>query len=72
MLYTIVQCRVPSEKFDGLRPAAGNFEMDFRDGEVQQKASLDIADGGELTTKSVDDLGSGPACSRRTGICQAS
>ena len=65
MLYTIVQCRVPEEKRPtmsefltranyGLR--LGDLEMDFRDGEVRYKASLDIADGGELTTEMLDVL----------------
>jgi hypothetical protein len=56
--YTHVQCRAPEEK----RPAMaeflarvnyalwlGNFELDFRDGEVRYKTSLDLGDG-ELTT----------------------
>ena len=56
--YAHVQCRVPEEK----RPAMaefltranyglwlGNFEMDFKDGEVRYKTSIQLADG-ELTT----------------------
>lgn len=33
----------------------GNFELDFEDGEIRYKTSIDI-EGGELTTKIIDNL----------------
>lgn len=56
--YVHVQCRVPEEKRQAVAEFLtranyamwlGNFELDFRDGEVRYKTSLDLVDG-ELTT----------------------
>jgi hypothetical protein len=60
----MVQCRVPEAKRQAMAEfltrakyglCMGNFEMDFGDGEVRYKASLDIADG-ELTAKMIEVL----------------
>jgi hypothetical protein len=62
--YSALPANVPSEK----RPAIaefvtranfglvlGNFELDFEDGEVRFKTSIDV-EGGDLTTKMVENL----------------
>lgn len=57
--YVHVQCRVPEKKRQAVAEFLtranyglwlGNFELDFRDGEVRYKTSLDLADV-ELTTE---------------------
>jgi hypothetical protein len=57
LFYAHVQCRVPEEKRLAMAEFVtrancglwlGNFELDFRDGEIRYKTSLDVADG-ELT-----------------------
>lgn len=54
LFYTHVQCRVPEEKRAGMAEFLtranyglwlGNFELDFRDGEVRYKTSLHVGDG---------------------------
>jgi len=64
LFYTYVQCRVPEEKRLALAEFVtrancglwlGNFELDFRDGEIRYKTSLDVADG-ELTGQMLASL----------------
>ena len=64
MFYTVTDTKVAEAK----RPAVaefitranyglyvGNFELDYSDGEVRYKTSIDM-EGGELTTRMVDNL----------------
>lgn len=64
LFYSVMESNVPPEK----RPAAaefitranyglalGNFEMDFSDGEVRYKTSVDV-DGGQLTVEMVKTM----------------
>lgn len=62
--YSYLPANVPPERFAdmaefitranyGMR--IGNFEMDYRDGELRYKTSLDI-EGGELTSKLIENL----------------
>ena len=64
IFFSAMDTRVPEDK----RPAVadyltranyglilGNFEMDFRDGEIRYKTSIDV-EGGELTTQMVKTL----------------
>lgn len=63
-LYAHVQCAVPPEKRVAIAEFLtranyglwlGNFELDFRDGEVRYKTSIDLADG-TLTTEMLRNL----------------
>jgi hypothetical protein len=62
--YSYMPVNVPTEKMTdaaeficranrGMR--IGNFELDYQDGEVRYKTSIDT-EGGELTTKMIDNL----------------
>lgn len=62
--YSILPSNVPEDKRDPVGEfltranyglVIGNFEMDYTDGEVRYKTSVDI-EGGELTTKMIENL----------------
>ena len=64
VFYAHVQCRVPEVKRAAMAElltranyglGLGNFELDFSDGEVRFKTSMDVADG-QLTTGMVMSL----------------
>lgn len=62
--YSILPSNVPEDKREPVGEfltranyglVIGNFEMDYNDGEVRYKTSVDI-EGGELTTKMIENL----------------
>ena len=64
IFYSYLPVNTPPEKIQGMAEfitranrgmRIGNFELDFDDGEIRYKTSIDI-EGGELTDKMIDNL----------------
>jgi hypothetical protein len=64
IFYSYLPVNAPPEKMQAMAEyitranrgmRIGNFELDFEDGEIRYKTSLDI-EGGELTNKMIDNL----------------
>ena len=62
--YSVLDVRIPADKRQAIAEYItranyglniGNFEMDFSDGEVRYKTSIDV-EGGQLTSKMVKNL----------------